>query len=412
MLQRYGINRRKLGIGLAVGGASCVTTGIVPGDRQSCPASAKATRSSGVVSPEQFGAMGDGETLDLTAWRQALAVAANTHAVIECRSGSRYWLGPVSNADPLLLVNGGDLWIEGNGARLMVNTAFRGIGAPLTVNSPRTFGVRNLAFSDAGYESRATWKGSHFLLFNGGAQDSHSITIENCSADGALSFATFGSGNAAGRLRQVRLQGRNTASHCYYGLCFQAQGDTVSGSLACVDVRRAYLAHGCCDHDLNLDIRTQRTFQPGSNGCILVASVTDRFNRVRATRNIRIRARARGELVRYGSLVLFQLQSDNQSAEITDIDVELNAGEARGQLSTKAFAFRSYSLDSRESQSQAEGVWDRIRLSGDSVSGNAFYIGAVPSKRGSLIIDISGGIELPSLPARLRRAFNISLRRS
>jgi hypothetical protein len=339
-----------------------------------------------VVTPEMFGARGDGVANDLGAWRSALAAARLRGRPLGCRPGAIYNWGEVLGPEPLISLEAADLTIEGNGAQVRVHTGFEGIGAPITLSWPRRVRVANLRFTDTGFDPAAVWKGSHFLLINAPAVgEAGNIHLENCEATSALGFLTLGSGAETGRLRGIRLEGRNRAVRCFYGLSCQAQGDEISGSLDCTDVRRAYIAYGCSRHSLDLNIHSSGG-RLGSNGCIEIASMTHPGLRRTDTSDIQIRARTSGDLKPYGAVVLFQLQSDTGTASLKRIDVQLDLQGARTPVSTQSFAFRSFDLQSRE-PAVAEGVWDAISVSGDYVRhGQPFAIKARPVAKGRLRI--------------------------
>lgn len=320
----------------------------------------------GVVTPEMFGAQGDGVANDLAAWRGALAAAEAGGGVLSCRPDARYNWGPVRTPTPLIEITAANLSIQGNGAQIRVHTDFDGIGAPLTLNRPQHVHIADLRFTDTGFDPTAVWKGSHFLMVNAPALGvAGDLRIESCEAVSALGFLTLGSGVEDGRLAGIRLEGRNRAVRCFYGLSCQAQGDDVVGSLQCIDVRRAYIAYGCSNHRLELAIASTGR-QLGSNGCIEIASITyDNLKRTE-TSDIQIRARVSGRLRPYGAVVLFQLQSDTRAARLNGIDVQLDLQDAQVPASTHSFAFRSFDLQSRE-PAVAAGLWDRISVGGDYI---------------------------------------------
>lgn len=355
-----GMTRRSAaaGIALVLGTASASPPPATP--RQF-----RRPRPGAALTPEEFGAVGDGQHNDLDAWRRLWAARAGR--VVRCSPGARYWLGDITNAQPLLLADGGTVHIDGQGARIEVRTSFEGAGAPLTINSPEEVEIANLRFTDRGFDPFKTWRGSHFALFNAGlAGDSGSITVRDCAVEGALSFMTATSGNSPRRLRGIRLLGRNVARRCYYGLNMQAQGDALEGRLECIDVRRAYISYGCRDHDLDLNVTTSDALFPGSNGAMVVASITSPENLRSASESIRLRATMDGLLNRYGSLVLFQLQSDTGEAFIDDVDVTLDIGPSGRALATMPFKIGGYDLKSHERR-RALGRIDRLTLGGDAL---------------------------------------------
>lgn len=310
---------------------------------------------------EDFGAVGDGSTNDRTAIQAAIDTAiGGGGGTIRFRAGKVYYLGTLSSgATALTATQPADIVFLGNGAQLRVDTTDSSVTFVLKLRCPRRIVMRQLRFHDDGADLSITWRGAYGVFAESIASEGRcgQLLLEQCSATSCLGLFTVGPGSTADRLEQWCLVNCDVRSS-YYGVVCQDNGDYGEVvNLVTQNVRRAYFVYGVTSQVANVHVDHDGTAL-GSTGAITIGRI------VRDTSKIRVRATFSGAATQYNNAFLLSTQSNEATAAIRDIDLDL---QCRGLTSPNFMSPLTIAAHNASSVLQATTghIFTRITLSGD-----------------------------------------------
>lgn len=206
------------------------------------------------VSVKDFGAVGDGVTVDVVAIRAAFAA----HKVVRFTPGT-YNFGDISASGILVnltaLGTGITMIIE-DGTEFVCNTTDNTLTAFFLLESNSHFTVIGTPrFYDSGYNGAASpIRGAvAFLLTNYATHNWGNVNIDAIYGRRIVApLLVNGVVSATERIRSIRV-GQIFADDCYYGANFQEQGDGVHiGVINAYQCYRPYFIYGVTGHEVSL----------------------------------------------------------------------------------------------------------------------------------------------------------------
>lgn len=308
--------------------------------------------------------------------------------------GHTYDLGRVNRGPDFFAISGlVAATIDGNGATIRAESDIAEPWNLLSFSNVQGLTIRDLAARDDGYRD-AAWGMKAIVLQpgNSGAVDVHLV---NTRVTRALTMLQAEGPVAGARVRRIRLDPDCRAEECYYGICFQDQGDELGGELNSVNCRRAYFVHGVEDHVFALRItHSGSTAVAASRSPVLVKSYG------RTTRDLVLDVTFYGSLpwrgisdADKGSCVSLEHQSSEQIQSVIS-DIALTIDLARGirdPYHPHALTLISYTPEGVE-QSRTTGIWRNISLKVRSTEPRSIYAASNPQL--PAIIRLSGCINL------------------
>lgn len=357
------------------------------------------------IKPEWWGSAGDGATVDRDPFLAAFKNAC-LGTPFSLRPGADYYMGVVDNQVHVLPFTGAKLKVIGNGAAVTTEV-------PEGEESYQSwvFSLTNpiYAIFDRGHFSNPgcnlnidEFHGVHHVYVRPYGDEGvfGNITIRDCSADSGIAVVSVAGHYGGGvyplaRIANIRFEGVCDFQNIYKPLVCAQNGDNVSGHFSIRGHHRICQFYGVRNWDLSVHSRDCL----GSTGQIVVESMTTPGVADPSTQGIRIKAKINGgETTR---AVLFQNQSDDNSALVDDVHIDLSI---QGTLPTGgAVEFAAFSLAGAPNATPGS-KWDNIRLSGNFMSGNGINASviatSVQTSKGNLIIDcpVRDSIETPKRP--------------
>ncbi|MEK6258955.1 MAG: hypothetical protein AABP62_10100 [Planctomycetota bacterium] len=314
------------------------------------------------VRPESFGAKGDGKTNDRAAVQAAFdAVLQAGGGRIEFTGGKTYNLGdlPTFLAAGVNAENLTNAVIEGNGAKLVVNTTEKFTTEIFNLTNPSNVRINNLKFQDTGMDWFQNWKGAVAirLVASGPAGESGDVSVTGCSAEQVLTFVSCAGGGLR-RLRGVTVNDCKT-SNSYYGINCQNDGDNLTASkYVCNNVRRPYFVYGIEGHDVEVSIHHDGKARGASSACLI-------NNHGRDTKDVKLKATFTGDTSQYlTGLDLEHQRSDAGGGLISDVDATVVIKAPSAMVPVR---FRSYRLNDKKEYVEEDATansWDGIKLRG------------------------------------------------
>ncbi|KAB1070765.1 hypothetical protein [Methylobacterium planeticum] len=273
-----------------------------------------------------------------------------------------YKLGPIeAGAPPFVLNYATDVAIIGNNARLSCDTV-ASIAPIFLIQNSHRIRVSDLQLQDFGFRPRIDWQGAVLIYVDGSAGPSGEIALTKLKADSAVALFICSGTHPRGRVSRIGLTDV-VANDCYYGACFQENGDDVDCTMQASNCRRAYFCYGVTGHRADLSIRGDAN-SVGSDGCIVV----HRYER--DTSDVRIGARISGEL-RWGNLVHFaQSPPAGVTGLVSGVSVSLAVDPAAIDLvDGRDASFIVYDRRGDQPLKTSPAQWRDVRATGIGIGG-------------------------------------------
>lgn len=210
------------------------------------------------VTPEMFGAVGDGAT-DCTAVFTNLATWLNLpgvrSATVNFKHGANYAIWPAATTPAIILQLTDCIGstINFNGAKLTTDNLFVPQGSPyiFVIGSGSGITINDPWYVQTAFTTLTFLKGAHFIYINGASTSN--IIVNNGRMTGGVAYFTAtgafdGSYNTSGiQLNNAKL------NSLYYGINCQGEGDNLAATgIECTNVARSYFAYNVSNHKVEL----------------------------------------------------------------------------------------------------------------------------------------------------------------
>lgn len=307
------------------------------------------------VTPEMYGARGDGVTNDRAAVGNAFeAVRAAGGGRIEFSAGRKYNLGNLAKPDEVAIDVSGltNATVHGNDAELFVNTTAKVATQILRLTGPKNVRISHLHFRDVGLDLTVNWKGAAALDLLGADVESGPVMLDRCAGESLLYLVGCHSARTA-PIRGISL------SHCriansYYGINCRNNGYGLRATDFRADnVRRPYFVYGVEDHDVELSIHHDG-HAAGSSAACIVGNLGQRD-----TRDVRLKVRFTGDTSKYlTGLNIEHQRPAGDGGLIRDVDALLNVEAPSAMIPVR---FRSYRVNAEGKLVEEDRTSNRIR---------------------------------------------------
>lgn len=243
----------------------------------------------------------------------------------------------------------------GHGARLRCRTVGSGQTQLFFAQRSSNLAFEDLHARDDGANTRVEWKGMAFLHCETTAGPIAQVRLSRIEVESAVSALIV-----TGQADSVRARGftldRVIARNCYYGACFEENGDDVRGTLSAQNCRRAYFAYGVEDHALHLEIGHD-ALAPGGDAALLIKRYA------RDTRRIALSARFEGMLAWRNLAKLEQQPPGGRTGIIEDIALDIDVAPGTfDPWGTVGLGISAYRGDKPVARSG--DIWRNVTLSG------------------------------------------------
>lgn len=218
------------------------------------------------VTPEQFGAVGNGVTLDTSAIKLWLESPKKKIA----KRNAVYNIGNISGDSFVASTNGINHDIDFNFCKFVCagNVSATYTSTCMLQITNGTLVARNLAgFNDLNFASRGAGRGvCPWIIINTGV-NTYGYILENIVIDDCQSFGTFGSENPTYQARNIKLAGCYAKGNVERGITLSDSGSDVSGDIFLNgEFNRQVFARNISNVNLNISGGTAT----GSSGNILI----------------------------------------------------------------------------------------------------------------------------------------------
>ena len=202
------------------------------------------------ISMADYGMVGDGTTVDTTAFLAAIA-ATPTNGLLVAEHGKTYYFGQITGDTALATITN-KITIDWNGSKIKVDgendSAYTGTAFIKAENTG--FSMRNYVFEDTTFDIvSGPSRGVIPVLISNTTASSEGYNIGPCHIIKGQSFVTATATDAANyKASGINLVGSCTAGDVYYGINLAANGDNTVGSYSvdrCIRLLFVYQVKGC-----------------------------------------------------------------------------------------------------------------------------------------------------------------------
>jgi len=279
------------------------------------------------VSPEDYGAVGDGMTNDRTAFTNAFAAAR----WLELTPGKTYYLGQQSSNSAIFSLSGTNgRGMRFNGAEIVVQTSGGNYNAPLfQLDNMTGFTLEGPRVRDTGFDQSVTWKGISLIRLHPATGEVVDVQVRGAYLQGVV--AAIDADTAANRAKKIWFDG--DIENCYYGINLGNNGDALTAFYRTYNAVRSYFCYGIRDHEV---FCISDAHAAAGNADFLIKCRDAAF----PTHDIRARFVSKGSLATTNPQLVFESHNNSGNAAIWDVTVDYCDRQSPGLSSS--IAFRHY----------------------------------------------------------------------
>jgi len=302
-----------------------------------------------VVSPEDFGAVGDGTTNDLSKFLLMFA-ASNS---VRLTSGKTYWLGDVTSDAAIFSMSGTNKIIDFNGAKIKVNTTGGNYNAPIfQLDNIDGFTLIAPDIEDTGFDINVDFKGVSVVRLHPATGEVRNIHMVRCKFKSLV--AAIDCTSAANISENIWFDGE-----CYntlYGIALTSNGHNLWADYRSYNNVRSYFGVGVYGHNVRC-VSTNHNARGNADFMLKVyqTSYPLKNNTFHFT-TINSQSTTNPQMV-------FESQDTGTGVPLVIQDITVYYNDEASPLTPKSIAFRHYN-SSGVLQASDPNVKQRLRISG------------------------------------------------